>query len=722
MIWLVAVAFACSFQLQPLECSRLPRQRHPADAEGLDAYLKGLAIDSDALPQDSNQGRHLLTADSCRRGAIDYAVSGSPFLTSSILFDPIQAGAYTEAVVMFIIDHETCRGDQILVQLSDGFIFDPPPGSSVDPEFLDTGTDGQYSKYSGAWDETATRLIFTYIDSSPTPAMHRQYISLSSSSGLRLPTAGLSSNVSSIRIAIAQGTQSTTTSSLYPFVTTQAAVLVSNVSVHMASADALSDIFPPFPFQSWWCSNFSCSSCSEWHGMKNACGGVCPDASVNQHQRDALCQQWRNRNQTSAPPVADVTCSGSCSCNSSTGQSSGSITDGSGDYSNGEDCRWLISSTSEIRLFFHTFHTVSNYDWVTINRCSSSSCSSSSYDELDKVEIAKLSGSPSTGISLSNEYTSSTGYLQVLFTSHSGSAITCSGSCACSPSSGQSSGTITDGSEDYSNGEDCRWLISSPSEIRLSFTSFSTESGYDYVTINRCTSSSCSSTEQIARLSGSGTNVTSLSNVYTSSTGYLQVLFTSDGSATMSGFAATWNTVLSGRSGFVANWSISVPEQATTPTLNCFAATTVVPSACDEFLKYCGAEDGACPIREGALVSSSAAAAAFVQAIVAAEPGFSGYGRSILRPVSASRALLQLDLSLNLELVNDDLVYVHLPGFYCSPCNSSYTSGENVPMMNGFSLSFITCRSRLAPSRLALILFRYTAVHHPHSPTHPSDP
>jgi hypothetical protein len=37
--------------------------------------------------------------------------------------------------------------------------------------------------------------------------------------------------------------------------------------------------------------------------------------------------------------------------------------------------------------------------------------------------------------------------------------------------------------------------------------------------------------------------------------------------------------------------------------------------------------------------------------------------------------LLQLDLSLSLELVNDDLVHVHLPGFYCSPCNSSYTSG-----------------------------------------------
>jgi hypothetical protein len=116
--------------------------------------------------------------------------------------------------------------------------------------------------------------------------------------------------------------------------------------------------------------------------------------------------------------------------------------------------------------------------------------------------------------------------------------VTCSGSCSCSPSSGQRSGTITDGYGSYSNGESCRWLIASASTIRLSFSSFSTESGYDYVTINRCSSSSCSTVEQVARISGS----VSSSNEYTSSTGYLQVLFTSDGSVTGSGFEATWST------------------------------------------------------------------------------------------------------------------------------------------------------------------------------------
>ena len=123
-------------------------------------------------------------------------------------------------------------------------------------------------------------------------------------------------------------------------------------------------------------------------------------------------------------------------------------------------------------------------------------------------------------------------------------AVTCSGSCGCCSSSGQSSGTITDGSGDYSNGEDCRWLISSPNEIRLSFASFNTESCCDYVTINRCSSSSCSSPEQIARLSG-----TSVSSEYTSSTGYLQVLFTSDSSVQGSGFEATWQVAPPRRGG-----------------------------------------------------------------------------------------------------------------------------------------------------------------------------
>jgi hypothetical protein len=276
-------------------------------------------------------------------------------------------------------------------------------------------------------------------------------------------------------------------------------------------------------------------------------------ADLANHKIRSVCMHsgavsaWAGSNTNTSE--ATVTCSGSCSCSPSSGQSSGTITDGPGNYSNGEDCRWLISSTKEIRLSFTSFSTESGYDNVTINRCTSSSCSSAE-------QIARLSGS----VSSSNVYTSSTGYLEVLFTSHSGSAVTCSGSCGCNSSSGQSSGTLTDGSGNYSNNEDCTWLISSPNEIHLSFTSFNTEPGHDNVTIRRCTESSCSgcteescsgsATEQIARLSGS----VSSSDVYTSSTGYLQVLFTSNPSTMGSGFVATWSTTT--RSGFDAKWDL----------------------------------------------------------------------------------------------------------------------------------------------------------------------
>jgi hypothetical protein len=115
--------------------------------------------------------------------------------------------------------------------------------------------------------------------------------------------------------------------------------------------------------------------------------------------------------------------------------------------------------------------------------------------------------------------------------------VTCSGGCLCQPSTGTSSGTISDGTSDYTNNANCNWLIASSGLISLSFSSFNTESGYDVVTINRCTSSS-SCVEQVASLSGSSV---SLSTIYTSSTGYMQVVFTSDGSVLRSGFVASWS-------------------------------------------------------------------------------------------------------------------------------------------------------------------------------------
>ena len=116
----------------------------------------------------------------------------------------------------------------------------------------------------------------------------------------------------------------------------------------------------------------------------------------------------------SALTTATVACSGSCSCPSPAAAQSGSITDGSGSYSNGADCSWVIRSVgSSISISFSLFETESSSDRLVIYSCSSSdgatSCEFSS-------ELASLSGS---SISSSRSWTSTTGYMRVRFTSDS---------------------------------------------------------------------------------------------------------------------------------------------------------------------------------------------------------------------------------------------------------------------------------------------------------------
>ena len=116
--------------------------------------------------------------------------------------------------------------------------------------------------------------------------------------------------------------------------------------------------------------------------------------------------------------------------------------------------------------------------------------------------------------------------------------MTCSGSCECSPSSGASSGTISDGPGDYSSNQNCEWVISGTA-VSITFTEFRTEPDYDYVTVNQCGDSSCSSPVQLARLSG----IEDADLTYSTTTGILQVIFTSDGGLEYSGFVAQWNTI-----------------------------------------------------------------------------------------------------------------------------------------------------------------------------------
>jgi len=81
-----------------------------------------------------------------------------------------------------------------------------------------------------------------------------------------------------------------------------------------------------------------------------------------------------------------------------------------------------------------------------------------------------------------------------------------------------------------------------PTNIMISFSSFNTERDRDFVTINECSSASCATRRQLARLSGSAV---SANTNYTASTGFLEVVFTSDSdratvAATYTGFEAAW--------------------------------------------------------------------------------------------------------------------------------------------------------------------------------------
>jgi hypothetical protein len=104
-----------------------------------------------------------------------------------------------------------------------------------------------------------------------------------------------------------------------------------------------------------------------------------------------------------------------------------------------------------------------------------------------------------------------------------------------------SQGIISDGAGNYDNNEDCTWIIvaeddeSTPS---LTFTSFLTETGYDFVTIYSCETAACFAMTQLSRLHGS----VNLSTVYTSPTGVMKVHFTSDGSVTRPGFSGVWRS------------------------------------------------------------------------------------------------------------------------------------------------------------------------------------
>jgi hypothetical protein len=75
--------------------------------------------------------------------------------------------------------------------------------------------------------------------------------------------------------------------------------------------------------------------------------------------------------------------------------------------------------------------------------------------------------------------------------------------------------------------------------ISLSFIEFNTQPGKDTVHVFQCVDVTCSQQQQLAELSG----YYATPQTVTATTGFMKVVFTSDGSVNYEGFNASWTMV-----------------------------------------------------------------------------------------------------------------------------------------------------------------------------------
>jgi len=124
--------------------------------------------------------------------------------------------------------------------------------------------------------------------------------------------------------------------------------------------------------------------------------------------------------------------------------------------------------------------------------------------------------------------------------------LTCSGACACTPSTQLSSGIITDGPGLYATWLNCQWIIFSDAPMSLQFTQFDTQGAADFLHVYQCTTPTCENrVGLLVRASGMvKSNSPIFRNVHRNALPaypYLQVIFTTDGSDQRQGFAGSWN-------------------------------------------------------------------------------------------------------------------------------------------------------------------------------------
>lgn len=243
-----------------------------------------------------------------------------------------------------------------------------------------------------------------------------------------------------------------------------------------------------------------------------------------------------------AKPVAAQYCQGTVVKNTTTG----TFTDGSGssNYADESDCKWLIAppGAGSITLTFTGVFDLELYN------CSDKITVYDGGDTTDNV-LAVLCGNQS--MTPPAPVTSSGGTMLVRFTSdysYNNQGWSASYTSTVAPPvycSGQNnltaiSGNFADGSgasNNYSDNSNCSWLINPPAgttSITVSFSSFATEAGMDFVKIY---DNSTSPASQVASFSGS-----SLPSPVTVNSGSVLVEFTSNNTTTAAGWDASYTS------------------------------------------------------------------------------------------------------------------------------------------------------------------------------------
>eukprot|EP00287_Rhodomonas_sp_CCMP768_P004425 CAMPEP_0196740024 /NCGR_PEP_ID=MMETSP1091-20130531/28394_1 /TAXON_ID=302021 /ORGANISM="Rhodomonas sp., Strain CCMP768" /LENGTH=265 /DNA_ID=CAMNT_0042084925 /DNA_START=40 /DNA_END=837 /DNA_ORIENTATION=+ len=173
-------------------------------------------------------------------------------------------------------------------------------------------------------------------------------------------------------------------------------------------------------------------------------------------------------------------------------QSSGVLSDGDGDYAPNAACAWTVAppGAEAVSLVFTRLDTEPDYDTVTVEGCSDSSCSSP----------VSVPGSPFSGRDLPPVITAHVPVLRVAFASDGrvqrpGFKAAFVGSAMVPCASGDEvpvygpAALIGDGPGDYSANSDCQWVMerqTGAGPTKLSFLEFETERGFDLVHVEEC--------------------------------------------------------------------------------------------------------------------------------------------------------------------------------------------------------------------------------------------